>query len=76
MPQISLYIDEGLLGKIEKVASVEHLSISKWVSKKIKNALNNNWPEGYFSLYGSINDSDFVKPKNLKFKDDIKRMEI
>lgn len=76
MSQISLYIDEGLLDKIEKVASVEHLSISKWVRKKIKNALNNNWPEGYFSLYGSVNDNGFVKPKDLKFKNDIKREKI
>jgi hypothetical protein len=73
MPQVSLYIDQDILDKIEKIADIEHLSISKWVSKKVKNALNNNWPANYFSLYGSIQDNEFIRPKELKFKNDIKR---
>ncbi|MFH1288794.1 MAG: toxin-antitoxin system, antitoxin component [bacterium] len=76
MPQISLYIDQDILDKIEKIADIEHLSISKWVNKKVKNALNNNWPDNYFNLYGSINDNKFIKPKGLLFKNDIKREKV
>ncbi|MBI4651970.1 toxin-antitoxin system, antitoxin component [Candidatus Desantisbacteria bacterium] len=76
MPQISLYIGHDVLEKIEKMASMEHLSISKWVSKKVKNALDNNWPSNYFNLYGSIYDNKFIEPKELKLKDDIKREKI
>ena len=39
MPQISLYVDKEMLEKVEKAASDEHISISKWVGKKIKNAI-------------------------------------
>lgn len=35
MPQLSLYIDEKTLKKIETGAKMEHLSISKYVVRKL-----------------------------------------
>lgn len=73
MSQLSLYIDENTLNKIEQVAAIEHISISKWVSSKLKNILNNSWPKHYFELFGSIDDSTFNKPEQLKLDDDNRR---
>ncbi|MBN1501037.1 MAG: toxin-antitoxin system, antitoxin component [Spirochaetes bacterium] len=72
MPQISLYIDKETLIKIEKAAQREKISISKWVGKNIKKVINNDYPKGYFDLFGSISDESF-DVKKLSFKDDSKR---
>ena len=66
MPQISLYIDENTLKKVEKLAKRERKSISKWVGKRIKDSIEKTWPENYFSLFGSISDGQFQRPPELE----------
>ena len=73
MPQISLYIDESTLKKLEILARREHKSISKWVRIRIKNAIDQTWPEDYFSLFGSVTDEKFTRPEQLGTEDDISR---
>jgi PHD/YefM family antitoxin component YafN of YafNO toxin-antitoxin module len=60
MPQISLYIDEETLKKIEKAAKKEHISISKWVGNNIRRSFKSEYPENYFDLYGSVKDETMV----------------
>jgi len=36
MPQISLYVDEPALRKVETAALREHVSIAKWVAEQIR----------------------------------------
>lgn len=74
MPQISLYIDEKTLKKIESAAHREHLSLSKWVAEQIKAKVDPVYPVNYESLYGSINDGTFAKPSKLDIKHDSKRL--
>ncbi|PKL35615.1 MAG: toxin-antitoxin system, antitoxin component [Spirochaetae bacterium HGW-Spirochaetae-1] len=66
MPQISLYIDKDTLSKIEKAAAKEKISISKWVGKNIKKVITEDYPQGYFDLFGSISDESF-DIKHLSF---------
>jgi hypothetical protein len=72
MPQISLYIDKVTLAKIEKAAAKEHTSISKWVGKNIKKVISEEYPKGYFDLFGSLTDKSF-EVKKLSFNHDSKR---
>jgi hypothetical protein len=72
MPQISLYIDKDTLAKIEKAAAKERLSISKWVGKNIRKVIKEDYPQGYFDLFGSITDKSF-EIKKLSFEQDSKR---
>jgi PHD/YefM family antitoxin component YafN of YafNO toxin-antitoxin module len=60
MPQISLYIDEETLKKIEKAAKKEHISISKWVGNNIRRSFKSEYPENYFDLYGSVKNETMV----------------
>jgi PHD/YefM family antitoxin component YafN of YafNO toxin-antitoxin module len=60
MPQISLYIDEETLKKIEKAAKKEQISISKWVGNSIKKVFSNKYPDNYFDLFGSVKDETMV----------------
>lgn len=66
MPQLSLYIDQDTLKKVEKAAKVDKMSISKWVCNKLQSSLHDSWPEGYFDLFGSINDDSFNETKQMQ----------
>ena len=76
MPQISLYIDESTLKKIELLAQKERKSISKWVGIRIKSALQETWPENYFSLYGRISDNKFKRPSQPELGNNAGREKI
>ncbi len=73
MPQLSLYIDENTLKKIELAAKLEKLSISKYVVSKLNESMHNAWPKNYKELYGAINDDTFEVEKINDFSADVKR---
>ncbi|BDA77850.1 hypothetical protein LPTSP3_g07800 [Leptospira kobayashii] len=73
MPQLSLYIDQETLKKIESAAKKEKISISQWVKGKLQNSFETKWPENYFMLYGAIADDSFRQPKSPDFINDIRR---
>ena len=73
MPQLSIYIDEMTLKKIETAASIEHTSISKYAVKKINESMKSGWPEHYDDLFGSINDDSFTEHQSGSFSDDLPR---
>lgn len=76
MPQISLYIDEKTLKKVESAAKRSRLSISKWVAEQIKSKLDPVYPANYEKLFGSITDDTFARPKDLDFHTDTKRIDF
>jgi hypothetical protein len=73
MPQLSLYIDRDTLGKIEQRAKQSHTSTSKWVATNIRKFLSDDYPEDYFTLFGSIDDPSFTEPKPASFSNDSMR---
>lgn len=73
MPQISLYIDESTLKKVEASAKKEHLSLSKWVAQLIRTRVSNEYPADFGDLFGSITDDSYTIPDDVSFAADIKR---
>jgi len=73
MGQITIYMDEETIKKIERAATKEHDSISKWIKKRLVKFLKNEWPEGYFDLFGSIKDDAFKRPSQPDWGRDRKR---
>ncbi len=73
MPQLSLYIDEKTLHKLENAAKIERLSISRYAVKKLTEVLNASWPEHYEELFGSITDETFTAPRKDSFESDTPR---
>lgn len=65
MPQLSLYIDQSTLKKVEKAAKNDNISISKWVCRKLSSSIQDDWPENYFDLFGSIKDESFKRPEQI-----------
>lgn len=76
MPQISLYIEKEILKKVEIAAKLENKSISKWVASQIKSNLRKQYPEDYFSLFGSITDENFIEPNEINFNEDIAKEKL
>lgn len=63
MPQLSLYLTEENLIALRTRAEEEGVSLSKHVSSLIeRDALNHGWPEGFWKLYGAIEDESFTVP--------------
>jgi hypothetical protein len=73
MPQISLYIDEATLKKVENAALAQHVSISKWVVEQIRTRVEPAYPAAYESLFGSISDESFTRPEDAAFTIDSRR---
>lgn len=65
MPQLSLYIDEDTLKKIETGAKISNTSVSKFVSVILGEHFSKSWPAGFKSVFGSITDDSFTKPKPI-----------
>ncbi len=68
MPQISLYVDEETLKKVESAAKRQHVSISKWVSEQIRSKIEPVYPLGYEELFGSVTENELVRPKHLQMR--------
>ena len=76
MPQISLYIDEPTLKKIENAAMRQHISISKWVAEQIRTRVEPVYPVNFENLFGSIDDETFFRPREQRFSSDAERMSL
>jgi hypothetical protein len=76
MPQISLEFDQLTLEKIEKVAKQDNISISAWVGNNLQKILKNNYPEGFFNLFGAIKDDTFIEPDEINSKYDLPMEQI
>jgi hypothetical protein len=76
MPQISLYIDEKTLKKVEHAARRQHVSISKWVAEQIRAKVDPVYPVDYEKLFGSISDDTFVRPAEPLPALDIQREDL
>ena len=76
MGQITIYMDDETLKKIEDAAHKEHDSVSKWVKKRLVRVLENSWPKDYFELFGSLRDDSFKRPAQPPWPKDRKRQTI
>jgi hypothetical protein len=66
MPQLSIYLDETALKKVEKAAKLKNVSVSRWVRESLIRSLENEWPENFFELFGSIRDDSFRSPDKIR----------
>ncbi|MGF7110437.1 hypothetical protein [Treponema pedis] len=63
MPQLSLYLTQEQLSKVEHEARADRMSLSKWVVTQIINKIEPGYPEGWADLFGSVTDESFVRPE-------------
>jgi hypothetical protein len=73
MAQLTIYLDDESIKKIETAAALEKSSVSKWVKTRLMHSLENKWPANYFGLFGSLADNELPAASQLDFAQDAPR---
>ena len=77
MAQLTIYIDDKTLARIERSASQEKDSISRWVKKRLTASLDEKgWPAGYFEFLQSAPCKEIEIPRDLSSDLDCKRAKL
>ena len=53
MGQVTIYLDNEIENQMKTAAKSNHLSVSKWVAKIIKDKVSTQWPQDIVNLAGS-----------------------
>lgn len=73
MAQLSLYLDAPTFELLKGNAEREKLSLSKMAQRAIASYANHGWNEGFWDLYGAVDDGTFVAPAELPLELDAPR---
>jgi hypothetical protein len=73
MAQISIQLDARTLKALEIIASRNQTSVSTWIKDRIRIGLKQDWPENYFSLFGSLDEDDLIEPPEIPFEYETQR---
>lgn len=65
MPQLSLYLDDQTMANLRNDAGGCGMTLSKFVASLLKEKTESRWPEGYWSLFGALDDDSFVLPDDI-----------
>ncbi len=76
MAQLTLYVNELTLKRIEAAAKRERKSISKWAQQKLEKAWQATWPGHYFEIFGSLAGDKFSRPDQGRFAHDKPRQKL
>ncbi|MDP4610470.1 MAG: hypothetical protein NWT02_04730 [Opitutales bacterium] len=75
MAQLTIYIDEKTQAKAKQAAKRANRSLSSWACEQLSAAAEEgqSWPEGYFELFGSVQDPSFSRHDDLDSASDSPR---
>ncbi len=68
MPQLHCYVPDDLAKRLQAKAQQSHLSVSKYLALLIKKEVDNQWPEGYFELFGSWQGDPLKRPPQGEYE--------
>ena len=68
MAQLHFYLPDSLAEKLKEKAEKANLSVSKYMAELAKKELENQWPEGYFELFGTWQGEELKRPDQLPFE--------
>lgn len=73
MAQLTIYLDDESIRRIEGAAAREQSSVSGWVKKRLIQSLEEQWPADYFELFGALGEDDLHRPSETGFPVDARR---
>jgi len=76
MAQLTIYIDDETLARIELSARKEKDSVSHWVKKHLVRSIEESWPHGYFDVFGSLRAVGIKRPAQPDTGKDRKRAAV
>ncbi|MCF8056116.1 MAG: hypothetical protein K9K37_05715 [Desulfocapsa sp.] len=62
MAQLHCYVPDEVAARFQEKAKHAHLPVSKYLAKLIKKEVEQEWPEDYFSLFGSWEGDKLQRP--------------
>lgn len=66
MPQLHLYVPEGLAREVKRRAASRGLSVSAFLSDLVQRAVADEWPEDFFeSIVGGWRGEPLERPEQL-----------
>jgi len=74
MPQLSLYIDEDTLKKLQREAKKAKKSMSQIAKERLQQSFAEDWRATLDKAFGSI--PDIERPEQLRWEDDAPREEL
>jgi len=76
MAQLTLYVDEKMLKKIELESKKEKLSVSRWVAQKLGLILNRSWPADFLATAGALKGKGLKRPSQDDFAADARKIKL
>lgn len=77
MAQMTLYLDTETEKKVRAAAQREGKSLSRWAGEQLARAAGaGKWPDGYFDLFGSVDDESFRAADEIPSSLDTEREEL
>jgi hypothetical protein len=75
--QMTLYLDAETEEKVRVAARQAGKSLSRWAGEQLAKAAGaGKWPDGYFDLFGSVDDESFRVAEEIPRSIDTKREEL
>lgn len=68
MPQIHCYLPEDLAERLHQKAREAHLPVSRYVAQVIRKDVEDQWPEGWFDLFGTWQGEPIERPPQGEFE--------
>jgi hypothetical protein len=68
MAQLHFYIPDSIAEKIRDKAEKAHVSVSKYMAELARREVENDWPDGYFELFGTWHGEELERPEQLSFE--------
>ncbi len=62
MPQLHCYVTDELAKKLREEARKSRLSVSRYLALLVEQRVENQWPEGYFELFGKWKGEPLERP--------------
>lgn len=62
MAQLHCYIPDEIAEQFQKKAEHAHLSTSKYLASLVKREVGDQWPEGYFEIFGTWEGEPLERP--------------
>lgn len=73
MGQITIYLDDELIGKVQEHALSMNVSKSQWIARLIKERTRTEWPENVKALAGSWRDFPEAEELRANLGEDAER---
>lgn len=68
MAQLHCYVPDEVAKRLQERASAAHLPVSKYLATLVTKDLENQWPDGYFDLFGQWQGEPLERPEQGLFE--------